>query len=119
MPEFTYEHEPDAPFADAGQPLFFRRRYGGDPEPPHREGSLVHVSMEPARPVWIYGYSIRLTGEDWASCRDVWQRRMAFYAYHYSVMEPRGEPGFVRITDVEPITREQFEYAAAEGWPVP
>lgn len=119
MPEFRYEYEPDAPFAEFGQPLFFRRPYGGNPEASHKEGNTVFVSMEPARPIWIYGYSIRLTGSDAASCRDAWERRLAFYAYCYSVMEPRGEPGFVPAEDVQAITREQFEYAAAEGWPVP
>jgi hypothetical protein len=80
---------------------------------------MVFLDMTPAEPIWIYGFSIRLTGEDWHSCQDAWARRRAFYAICASVMEPRGEPGFVPADDVEPITREEFEYAAAEGWPVP
>jgi hypothetical protein len=117
MPDFTYEREPDAPFATFGQPLFFRRRYGGNPQPPREESGMVHVSLEPDNPIWIYGYSIRLTGSDAHAAQDAWDRRLAFYAYCYSPMCPRGEPGFVPAIDVEPITREAFEYAAAEGWP--
>jgi len=105
----TYEHEPEAPFADEGQPLFFRRRYVG-------MGGLV----APGDVLWIYGYSFRLTGaEDEYTARQSWHNRRAFYGWHASVKEPRGEPGFVALADVEEITREEYEQAAVRGWPGP
>jgi hypothetical protein len=103
MAEYVYRYEPDAPFASDGQPRYFRRRYAPDG----------------TEPLWIYGYSFRLTGEDAGKARDAWQRRRAFYAWCMSVVEPRGEPGFVPVADVQPLTREQFEQAAAAGWPAP
>jgi hypothetical protein len=99
MPEFVYENEPDAPFAEEGQPLFFRRLW---------DGALM-----------IYGYSYRLTGEDWAKCRESWEFRRSFFTRSFSQAEPRGEVGFQPLNAVEEISREEFERAAADGWPSP
>ena len=102
MAEYQYRYRPEAPFASDGQPLYFVRVY----------------QPNGADPLWIYGYSFRLTGEDWSTARDVWARRRAFYAWCMSIKEPEGEPGFVAVDDVQEITREEFEQAAAEGWPL-
>lgn len=101
-----YEYQPETMFE--GQPLFFRRRYVG-------MGGLV----EPGDVLWIYGYSFRLTGEDAYAARDSWERRRAFYGWHASVKEPRGEPGFVALADVQEITRDEYEQAAVRGWAAP
>ena len=65
---FRYEHTPYAVNADDNQPLFFRRRYGGNPEP---SGSVsLHgrpmtvISLAPDEPIYIYGYSY-----DWSTPR--------------------------------------------------
>jgi hypothetical protein len=113
---FHYDQEPDAPFAGAGQPLFFKRQWGGNPQEPFERDGIVYVSMAPAEPVTIYGYSIRLTGEDADAARYAWSMRESFCSWCYSVMEPRGEPGFVPLAEVQEITREEFEAAAAERW---
>jgi hypothetical protein len=113
---FNYEVEPDAPFAGAGQPLFFKRRWGGNPHEPFERDGIVYVSMSPAEAITIYGYSIRLYGEDADQARYAWSMRESFYTWCYSVMEPRGEPGFVPLAEVQEITREEFEAAAAAKW---
>jgi len=115
---FAYETEPYARFADEGQPLFFRRRYGGSPEPPQEIGGMMFVSLAPAEAIWIYGYSTQSRyAEDRALDPGVWATRRAFWGWHYSVMEPRGEPGYIALADVtEEITREEFEAAAERGW---
>lgn len=111
---FAYEQEPAAPFD--GQPVFFSRRYGGNPQEPFARDGIVYISMEPAVPVTIYGYSVALTGEDATTARFAWEQRRSFCAWCYSVMEPSGEPGFVPFDDVTEITREEFEAAAATRW---
>jgi hypothetical protein len=117
LPEFTYEREPYAPFADEGQPLFFRRRYGGNPQPQHERDNTIFVDLSPAQAIWIYGYSYQSEyPEDRALDPEVWQRRRAFFAWNHSVMEPRGEPGYVPLDAVEEISREEFEAAAARDW---
>jgi hypothetical protein len=114
---FRYEREPYAPWADAGQPLFFRRRYGGDPQPTFEQGGMLYVDMSPSQAIWIYGFSAQSEyAEDRALEREVWERRRAFWAWCFSVMEPRGEPGSVPLDAVEEISREEFEAAAERGW---
>jgi hypothetical protein len=113
---FDYQAEPDAPFALDGQPLFFKRRWGGNPQEPFERDGIVYVSMAPAKAITIYGYSIRLYGEDADSARYAWSMRESFCAWCYSVMEPRGEPGFVPLAEVQEITREEFEEAGTRRW---
>ena len=114
MAEFSYEHPPTAPFD--GQPVFFRREWGGNPQEPYMRDGMVYISMEPAEVITIYGYSFALTGEDATTAKYAWEARRSFCAWCYSVMEPRGEPGFVPLDDVQEITREEFEQAAAARW---
>ena len=118
---FEYERPPYAAHADDGQPLFWRRRYGGNPSPPTAAPKLgrfvVTVDLAPEEPIWIYGYSYDSEyPEDREQQRHVWANRRAFFAYCYSVMCPRGEPGFVPLDVVEAITQEDFESAAAQEW---
>jgi hypothetical protein len=120
MTEFDYEgRTPYARFADGGQPLYFRRRYGQEtepPVPPPFPGAVV-VSLAPAEPITIYGYSYQSSyAEDRAHDPETWNRRRAFFAWCCSVMEPRGEPGYVPLDAVEEISREEFEAAAERGW---
>jgi hypothetical protein len=118
---FSYEHTPYAVNADDNQPLFFRRRYGGNPEP--RGQVMIHgrpmdvISLVPEEPIYIYGYSYDSEyAEDRVLQRDAWERARRFWACCFSVMCPEGEPGSVPLDEVEPITREDFEAAAARGW---
>jgi hypothetical protein len=114
---FDYEREPYAQWADDGQPLFWRRAYGGNPQPAFEYGGMLYVDMSPARQIWIYGYSAPSQfKEDHPLERETWERRRAFPAWCYSVMEPRGEPGIVPLDAVEEISREEFEAAAARDW---
>jgi hypothetical protein len=114
---FDYEQEPYAPFADGGQPLYFKRRYGGNPQPDREIDGILHVDMSPAQAIWIYGYSVTSRyAEDKPQERFAWNERGSFLTWCYSVMEPRGEPGFVPLAEVQEITREEFEAAAAAKW---
>jgi hypothetical protein len=114
---FEYEHKLYAQFADAGQPLFFKRLIGGNPEPAFERGGTIFVSLEPAEPTWVYGYSSTSEyAEDRTLEIEVWNRRRAFWSWNFSVIEPNGEPGSVPLDAVEEITREEFEAAAARGW---
>lgn len=38
------------------------------------------------------------------------------YGMHYSTVEPDGELGDTHVTNVWPITKEDFEYARTHGW---
>jgi hypothetical protein len=114
---FHYEHPPYAQFGDENQPLFFRRRYGGNPQPPEMYEGVVHFDLTPDVPIWIYGYSVAsLYAEDREAERHAWQQRRSFQAWCYSVMCPTGEPGMVPLDAVEEITQEAFEIAAARSW---
>jgi hypothetical protein len=120
---FEYRHKPYAAFADGGQPLFWRRRYGGDPQPtragvdPTTRRMTVFVDLAPEQEIYIYGYSFDSEyAEDRDQQRHMWNNRRSFYAYCYSVMCPRGEPGFVPLDSVEMISQEDFETAAAKEW---
>ena len=118
---FTYEHPPYAAFADDHQPLFFRRRIGGNPLPEHVEivhgRPMVVLDLSPTEPIYIYGYSYDPEyAEDRVLLREAWERARRFWAYCFSVMCPEGEPGSVPLNEVEAITREDFEAAAAAGW---
>jgi hypothetical protein len=115
------ERTPYAAFADEGQPLYFRRRYGGDPQPPETQEiggrRMMVVSLEPAEAIWIYGFSYDSEyAEDREQQRYAWGARRAFWAWCHSVMCPEGEPGSVPLDAVEEITPEAFAEAAGRGW---
>lgn len=112
---FAYEQKPNARFD--GIPLFFARRWGGNPQEPFARDGIVFISMEPAVPITIYGYSVTSPyPEDRDSERFAWTERRSFLAWCYSTMEPSGEVGFVPADDVTEISREEFEAAAAASW---
>lgn len=113
--KFNYEQEPTAPFD--GQPLFFARTWGGNPQEPFVRDGIAYISMEPAVPITIYGYSVTSPySEDQDTERFSWLERQSFLAWCYSTMEPRGEIGFVPLSEVHEISREEFEAAAAASW---
>ena len=118
---FTYQHKPYARYADENQPLFFRQRYGGSPMPPYRD--LFHgipvtvVDATPAEAIYIYGYAIGSNYEEDREQEDfAWNQRNSFLTMCFSVMEPNGEMGFVRLQDCETISQKDFEAAAGRNW---
>jgi hypothetical protein len=118
---FTYQHKPYARYADGGQPLFFRQRYGGHPQPPQQ--GMIHgipvtiLDAAPAEAIYIYGYAIASTYEEDREQEDfAWNQRNSFLAMCFSVMEPNGEMGFVRLQDCETISQNDFEAVAARNW---
>lgn len=66
---------------------------------------------------WVYGYVRRsqIPDDDRAEKHIYSMRRRSSVCFSRRV--PDGEMGTVALEDLVPLTREQFEYAKAEGWP--
>ena len=78
---------------------------------------MVVLDLSPTEPIYIYGYSYDPEYvEDRVLLREAWERARRFWAYCFSVMCPEGEPGSVPLNEVEAISREDFEAAAAKEW---
>ena len=69
-------------------------------------------------PLTIYGrHSPSPFAEDKPREAEAWERRGAFAAECFSVVEPGGEYGMVAVTSgVVPITEREFEAARSRGW---